>query len=151
MNKTQVVNEVIRVYDENEQLKRELTELKEGKVPLSVSSSRNPTMDQEIIDLGRKDIFKKIMPYLSNDYYYAYKIPSVEVKDDDGKMNFITFEQWNKALGINLVDDEYKYLLNTMTFVAIKDYFQKELMQAFSDLVNKKKGEILSNLKEGKQ
>jgi hypothetical protein len=152
MNKTQVVNEMIRVYDENEQLRRENDQLKKGTVPLSDGKNRIPSLDSKIIEAGRKLLFANVFRFVKNNEYYdrEYEALDVEVRDDSGKMNFITYDQWLKSIdAFQIRKGCVDFLENTPLFV-IKDYFDKELHDFYTDLVNKKKGEILAQAKDAK-
>src|SRR5574344_1548658 len=142
MNKTQMMNEIMRVYDENDELKRQLQQAKEGKVPLANSENRNAQMDDKIISIGRKMAYEDI-------FYNNWNLPSVEVKDDDGKMNFLTFDQWVKETDSDCIRSEYKYLLDTMTLNSIKDYFKAELKESYDKLVTDAKGRILTESQKG--
>jgi hypothetical protein len=140
MNKTQMMNEIIRVYDENEDLKRQLQQLKDGKVPLADEGNRNPEIDDKIIAIGRERSFEEMI--------YSWNLPTVKIKDGDGKMNFLTFEQWLKVVDTDSLTSGYKYLLNTITFNAIKDYFVSEFKEKYEALINIAKGEVLSEAKQ---
>lgn len=140
MNKTQMMNEIIRVYDENEDLKRQLQQLKDGKVPLADEGNRNHEIEEKIIAVGRKNSF--------GDMIYNWNLPTVKIKDGDGKMNFLTFEQWLKAVDADSLTSNYKYLLNTITLNAIKDYFASEFKEKYEALINTAKGEVLSEAKQ---
>lgn len=142
MNKTQMMNEIMRVYDENDELKRQLQQAKEGKVPLANSENRNAQMDDKIISIGRKMAYEDI-------FYTNWNLPSVEVKSDDGKMNFLTFDQWVKETDSDCIRSEYRYLLDTMTLNSIKDYFKAELKESYDKLVADAKGRILTESQKG--
>ena len=136
-----MMNEIIRVYDENEDLKRQLQQLKDGKIPLADEGNRNPEIDDKIIAIGRKESFEDMI-------YRSWNLPTVKIKDGDGKMNFLTFEQWLKAVDTDSLNSNYKYLLNTITFNAIKDYFASEFKEKYEALINTAKGEVLSEAKQ---
>lgn len=142
MNKTQMMNEIMRVYDENDELKRQLQQAKEGKIPLANPESRNAQMDDKIISIGRKMAYEQI-------FYNSWNLPSVEVKDDGGKMNFITFDQWVKGVDADCINSNYKYILDTMTLNSIKDYFKTELKESYDKLINEAKGRVLTESQKG--
>lgn len=142
MNKTQMMNEIMRVYDENDELKRQLQQAKEGKVPLANPENRNVQMDDKIISIGRKMAYGDI-------FYKGWNLPSVEVRDDQNKMNFITFDQWEKSIDTSVINSSYQYLLNTMTLNSIKDYFKAELKESYDKLVADAKGRILTESQKG--
>ena len=137
-----MMNEIMRVYDENDKLKRQLQQAKEEKVPLADSENRNARMDDEIISIGRKKAYGDI-------FYKGWNFPSVNVKDDQNKMNFITFDQWEKSIDTSVINSSYQYLLNTMTLNAIKDYFKAELKESYDKLVADAKGRILTESQKG--
>lgn len=142
MNKKQMMNEVMRVYDENDKLKRQLQQAKEGKVPLGNSENRNAQMDDKIISIGRKMAYGDI-------FYKGWNLSSVEVRDDQNKMNFITFDQWEKSIDTSVINSSYQYLLNTMTLNSIKDYFKAELKESYDKLVADARGRILTESQKG--
>ncbi len=142
MNKTQMMNEIMRVYDENEDLKRQLQQAKEGKVPLENAENRNAQMDDNIISIGRKMAYASI-------FYKGWNLPSVKVRDDQNKMNFITFDQWEKSIDTSVINSSYQYLLNTMTLNSIKDYFKAELKESYDKLVADADGGVCRYALEG--
>src|SRR5574344_544935 len=142
MNKTQMINEMMRFYDENESLRRELEEYKNKKPSLSNESNRNDTIEATLIKEGRRLVFSKW--FYDSNYYYNY--PTIEVKEDDGKMNFITFDQWFKVLSPSILCN--KNALINCSLVNLTDYFKEELKDLYTQIVNNKKGEILREAKE---
>lgn len=143
MNKTQVVAEIIRVYDENEQLKRDVEEAE--RIQGSAKVDKFDIIDKLCKNAG----FLKC--FYSTDYY-AERFPKVCVKDDSNQMNFITFDQWFTAIGKDTLQyGRDESLLNVMSFNEIKDYFRDQLKATYDELVNKKRGEILTAAKEAKK
>jgi len=144
MNKTQMINEIVRIYDENEELKRQIQQFKDGKPALTDEKNRNIQIDNEIVLIGRKEAFENIFSRYSG--YW----PTIRVKDGDGKMNFLSLEQWNKAIDTDLISSDYKYLLNTNTFGAIKDYFASEFKAKYEERLEEAKIEVLNEAKTTK-
>ena len=83
-----------------------------------------------------------------NDWELSY-YTKVEVKEDDGEFNFLTFEQWLKALDVSKVmNSSYKYLLETLTLNDLKQYFKIGLNNYFNKKVDEKKMEIVRSKKD---
>ncbi len=141
MNKKQVINEIIELYDENEALKAKLSasERKSEKVEPDIP---NPFIELE----------KKAKKLLFNEMFYSwcsFDNETIEVKEDGGEFNFLSYEQWIKKIGIiSKLDSSYRYLLNTMPMNDIKQYFDEEFREYYQNKVNEKKMEIVRNKKE---
>lgn len=150
MNKTQVVAELIRVYDENEALKREVEEAKRGHQPIvGEPTSQFSVLDKLCKKKGCEEVFYPIS-------YYPGYYPNVAVKADDdheeAKMNnFITFDQWFAALSKRSLSNDEDSMFNDLTFNEVKQYFKEQLKATYNALVDKKKGEILASAKEAKK
>ena len=138
---------MIRVYDENEQLKRDVEEAKRKALPAQGNAKADKF--NLIEKLCKNAGFDKC--FYSTDYY-SEKFPKVCVKDDSNQMNFINFDQWFTAVGKDCLQyGRDESLLNVMSFNEVKDYFRDQLKSTYDELVNKKKGEILSAAKEAKK
>ena len=149
MEKRVVINEILDLYDKNERLKNELARYKEN----------NPVVAQGMAQEDNKDnIFKRLefegKKYLLDKvfYYYPLKYSNIEVKKDDGEINFLTFEQWIKSLKNEdrILTNDYNYLLDDLTLKEIFEYFRPALEDYFNKRVNDKKMEILRAKKEEK-
>lgn len=128
--KIELINEIIRIYDENEKLKKELEKLG-SKEPIT-KEENNPYI--RIIDIGRKNLF--------NEVFYARRFPSVLVDPAHKNLVFLDFNQWFAIVDINVIDrEEY---LSYYSLEQLKDYFRKELEEAY----NKLKEKIIEELKE---
>ena len=137
MNKKQMINEIIELYDENEALKAKVSEKKvEAVIP-------NPIIELE----------KKAKKLLFNEIFYSwysFDNETIEVTEDGGEFNFLSYEQWIKKIGIiSKLNSSYKYLLDTMSANEIKQYFDEEFKEYYQKKVNDKKMEIVRSKKEG--
>lgn len=148
MAKRVVINEILDLYDENERLKNELTRYKEAntvKCEKIDSLDKKTEIFNDLAFKANKLLMEKVF------YYYLLKYSNIEVKEDDGEINFLTFEQWFKALNDNdLINGDYRYLLEDLTLKEIKTYFKTSLEEYFNKRVNDKKMEILRAKKEEK-
>ena len=73
----------------------------------------------------------------------------VEVKEDGGSINFLTFYQWFKRLNIyDVIDSGYKKILNTLSGDDLKKYFEKQFENWFNRKVNDKRMEIMRSKKD---
>ena len=144
MNKKQMINEIIDLYDENEALKAKISKL-------SASDKKceevEPDIPNPFIDLEKK-AKKLLFNAIFNDWY-SFDNETIEVTEDSGEFNFLSYEQWIKKIGIfPKLNSSYKYLLNTIPANEIKQYFDEELREYYQDKVNKKKMEIVRDKKE---
>lgn len=137
MNKKQMINEIIELYDENEALKAKVSEKKvEAVIP-------NPFIELE--KKAKKLLFDEI--FYS---WYSFDNETIEVTEDGGEFNFLSYEQWIKKIGIiSKLNSSYRYLLDTISVNEIKQYFDEEFKEYYQKKVNDKKMEIVRSKKEG--
>lgn len=133
--KIETINELIRVYDENEKLKRELEKLNAGES--TPKEEINPYLS--LIDIGRKKIFGEV--FSNGSWYY----PSVLVDFESKNLVFLDFNQWFAIIGMNVINR--KEYLSHYSLEQLKDYFKKELEEAFNNFKEEKIEE--SKEKEG--
>lgn len=150
MAKRNVINEILDLYDENERLRNELARYKEINPVVCASIDEENTKTKIFKDLETKAkscLLEEVF------YYYPLQYSRIEVKEDDGEINFLTFEQWIKSLKneSNILNSSYRYLLDSLTLKEIFEYFKTSLEDYFNKRVNDKKMEILRKKKEEKQ
>lgn len=146
MNKKQMINEIIELYDENEALKAKVSELSAPKEFKKVEA----VIPNPIIELEKKA--KKL---LFNEIFYSWHSfdnETIEVTEDSGEFNFLSYEQWIKKIGIiSKLNSSYNYLLDTISVNEIKQYFDEEFKEYYQSKVDKKKMEIVRSKKEGNE
>lgn len=128
--KIEMINELIRVYDENDKLKRELEKLDTGES--TPKEETNPYLS--LIDDGRKNLFKEV--------FYTWNYPSVLVDSESEKLVFLDFNQWLAIIRMNVINRTG--YLNCYSLEQLKDYFKKELEEVFNNF----KEEIIEKYKE---
>ena len=132
--KIETINELIRVYDENEKLKRELEKLNAGES--TPKEEINPYLS--LIDMGRKKIFGEV-------FYNNWNYPSVLVDLESKQLVFLEFEQWLAMVRTNVINVTNRTdYLNCYSLEQLKDYFREELEEVF----NNHKQEIIEKSKE---
>lgn len=146
MAKRVVINEILDLYDENERLKNELNKYKENHPAECARIDSEDTKAKLFNDLERQAkslLLEKVF------YYYNLKYSNIEVREDSGEINFLTFEQWFKDRNeSDLLTSDYRYLLEDLTIKEIKNYFKDTLEEYFNKRVNNRKMEILREKKE---
>ena len=114
MNKKQMINEIIELYDENEALKAKVSECKKVEAVIP-----NPFIELD----------KKAKELLFNEVFYSwgsFDNETIEVTEDSGEFNFLSYEQWIKKIGIiSKLNSSYRYLLDTISVNEIKQYFDE--------------------------
>lgn len=122
--KIELINEIIRIYDENEKLKKELEKL--GSKESITKEETNPYI--RFIDMGRKNLF--------NEVFYSWGFPSVLVDTAHKNLVFLDFNQWFAIIDINAINRrEY---LSHYSLEQLKDYFRKELEEVYNKLKKEK-------------
>lgn len=144
MAKRVVINEILDLYDENERLKNELSRYKEIECAKIDSDGTKAKIFNDLEALAKSCLLNKVF------YYYPLEYSKIEVKEDDGELNFLTFEQWIKSLKneSHILNSSYQYLLDNLTLKEIFEYFKPALEDYFNKRVNDKKMEILRAKKE---
>ena len=144
MNKKQLINEIIDLCDENENLKNKLKSYEAINEPVKTSIIEKTEKEIEIEKLNKEA--KKL---LFKECVYDWHFPSVAVKEDSGEFNFLTYEQWVKALDLNdTINSSYKYLFEIFTYTEIKEFFKEQLTELYKEKVNNKKMEIVRSKKD---
>ncbi len=148
MNKKALVNEILDLYDTIEGLKSKLSKYENPQQQIIISDDIEETEKSKTI----KELENKANQLLFRDVFNDWELrycAKVEVKEDDGDFNFLTFEQWLKALNINeVINGSYKYLLETLSLNDLKQYFKVGLNDYFNQRVNDKKMEIVRSKKD---
>ena len=140
MNKKQMINEIMDLYDENEILKAKLKKF-EVVDKEAVEYSQDLKTEKEKIIEKLNERAKKLLFEKS---FYDWHLPSVKVKDESNEFNFLTFEQWFKAINIyNCLCSEFSYILDDLTQNEVKEYFKPQLENWFNNKVNKEKMELV--------
>ena len=143
MNKKQLINEIIDLFDENEALKNKLKKYEENNKNQELVMVAETEKEKAI-----KELDKKAKDKLFYSMIYDWYMPKVEVKEDSGEFNFLTYEQWFKTLKIEkVINSDYNDLFNYLTYSDIKDYFNEQFKDYFNKLVNDKKMEIVRSKK----
>ncbi len=145
MNKKALVNEILDLYDTIEGLKNKLSKY---EIPTQQIDCKNEETEK---DKTIKELNNKAKQLLFSNVFMDWRLnyTSVEVKEDDGEFNFLTFEQWLKALKNNdVIRSDFEYLLETLTFNDLKQYFEVEFNNYFNKRVNEKKMEIVRAKKD---
>ena len=146
MNKKQMINEIIELYDENEALKAKVSELSAPKEYKKVEA----VIPNPIIELDKKA--KKLLFNEIFYSWYSFDNETIEVTEDGGEFNFLSYEQWIKKIGIiSKLNSSYRYLLDTISVNEIKQYFDEEFKEYYQKKVNDKKMEIVKSKKEGNE
>lgn len=148
MNKKAFINEILEIFDENEELKRKL---KEYETPKDTEQPQS-LVEQTSKDKVFNDLDNKAKELLFDEVIRDWTINGynpVEVKEDGGSINFLTFPQWFKALNIyDVIDSDYKKILNTLSGYDLKKYFEKQFENWFNKKVNDKRMEIVRSKKD---
>lgn len=144
MNKKQLINEIMDLCDENETLKNKLKRYEENNNKQVLVMVAETEKEKAI-----KELDKKAKDKLFYSMIYDWYMPKVEVKEDSGEFNFLTYEQWFKTLKIEkVINSDYNDLFNYLTYSDIKDYFNEQFKDYFNKLVNDKKMEIVRSKKD---
>lgn len=148
MNKKALVNEILDLYDTIEGLKSKLSKYENPQQQIIISDGVEKTEKSKTIKELENKAKQLLFRDVFNDWNLSY-YTKVEVKEDDGEFNFLTFEQYLKALNISeVINSSYKYLLETLTLNDLKQYFKVELNNYFNQRVNEKKMEIVRSKKD---
>ena len=146
MNKKTFINEILDIFDENEALKRRLKEYEKPK------NTEPSVIEETPKDKMFNDLDKKAKELLFNDVFYVGWISSynpVEVKEDSGDINFLTFPQWFKGLRVqDCMNSGQRKLLNVLSYNDLKTYFEKQFEDYFNQQVNDKRMEIVRSKKD---
>lgn len=118
--KIELINEIIRVYDENETLKRELEKTGSKELILKEENNQYDILNSE----GRKKLF--------NEVFYSWSFPTVLVDEESKDLVFLNFEQWIGVININVINR--KEYLSHYSLEQLKDYFRKELEELYNKL-----------------
>lgn len=141
-----MINEIIELYDENEALKAKVSEL---------SAPNKCKKVENVIPNSFIELEKKAKKLLFNEIFYSwssFENETIEVTEDSGEFNFLSYEQWIKKIGvISRLNSSYKYLLDTISVNEIKQYFNEEFKEYYQKKVNDKKMEIVRSKKEGNE
>lgn len=149
MSKKTVINEIMDVYEENERLKNNIDKLiakyegETNKVEIKVEI--NETNEDKLDKIAKAKLFESVF----NHYYTG----SIEVRENDGEFNFLTYEQWEKTLKRNAFqsyDEDKNIILEDMPLQQIKNYFRENLVNYYTKTVNDKKMELVRAAKENK-
>ena len=96
-----------------------------------------------------KGLENKAKKLLFKDVIYEWHLPSVAVKENSGEFNFLTYEQWIKAINLSdTINSSYRYLFEFLTHTEIKEFFKQQLTEEYNERVNNKKMEIVRSKKD---
>ena len=140
MDKKQTLNEIMRVYDENEKLKREIEQYKIANAAI------NGVGDLAVLDpmagitamcisLGKKEMWDKVIDN------YDLKNHSVVISRENKE--FLTFEQWVGTLSYDIMRSssyyrEYQFILDSLKSYSFKDitrFFTEQLREVYDKMV----------------
>ena len=148
MNKKTFINEILEIFDENEALKRKLKEYEKPKNTENTMDVIEETPKDKVFN----DLDNKAKELLFDNVIRDWTLNSynpVEVKEDGGSINFLTFPQWFKRLNIyDVIDSGYKNILNILSGDDLKKYFEKQFENWFNRKVNDKRMEIMRAKKD---
>lgn len=146
MNKKTFINEILDIFDENEELKRKLKEYEKPRDTEQLVIEETPR--EKVF----KDLDKRAKELLFEDVFYVSWLKSynpVEVKEDSGDINFLSFPQWFKALRLqDCFCSGKRKLLDVLSYNDLKTYFEKEFEDYFNQQVNDKRMEIMRSKKD---
>lgn len=148
MNKNQLINEIINLYDENEKLKMELKlkqeiEKKDSPEPLVKDETETEKTISNLNNIAKQLLFEKVI------YDWNLEDIKVAVKEDSDEFNFLTFEQWLKSIRLSdVLSRDYYYILDAISGQDFKEYFKKEFETYYKKLVDRKKMEIVRKAKD---
>jgi len=146
MNKKALVNEILDLYDTIDNYKNEL---KKYKAPtqilniVNVEEQNNKENEFKKLDsMAKKMLFDKMMNS------WNLRDLKVEVEEDSGEFNFLTFEQFYKTIDMSrVINSGYNYLFENLTHNELKEYFKNEFMEYYKKQVDDKKMEIVRSAK----
>lgn len=146
MNKKALVNEILDLYDTIDNYKNEL---KKYKAPtqilniINVEEENNKENEFKKLDsMAKKMLFDKMMSS------WNLRDLKVEVEEDSGEFNFLTFEQFYKTIDMSrVINSGYNYLFENLTHNELKEYFKNEFMEYYKKQVDNKKMEIVRSSK----
>lgn len=155
MTKAQMMTEILKIYDENEALKRATEKADRPILVAGKDKAANPTAQLDALCKARgfDSVFRTCLDY----YYDSYPCVAVKAADDGSleadaqKMgNFLTFDQWFTAVSKRTLQNADDSMFNSLSFDQVKEYFKEQLKKVYGQLVDKKKGEILKAAKDAK-
>lgn len=169
MDKKAMINEMIRVYDENAELKNKLkayeiaSAANRGSGEIGAIDSLAP-ITVMCIDAGRKSLWRKVIDHyrLGRDYNDNYQYDRcnypvfIRGRDENGKENctFLSYEQWIKLLDFRIFEDstdkETQFYLECIKQYSMNDlltFFSAELHEVYDSLVNSKKMALVREAK----
>lgn len=137
MSKKSIVDEIIRVYDENQRLKWEIEKLKGNQRTKSQSTNEFAV---EINELALENLFGEVCR--------KTYLPKIRVGDNNN-FNFLTYEQWSKEIGRDCFYSYqyYNKLLQAASLNDILETFEKPLKNLYTNLYNEAK---MEDVREGK-
>lgn len=139
MNKKQLINEIIELCDENENLKRKIKSYEEVNEMTIEKIEKETYIDK---------LNKKAKNLLFENYIYRWSMPSVLVKEENEEFNFLTYEQWSKAINIRSVFSGNEELLYYLSGKEIKEYFKDQLKEEYDAKLNDEKMKLVRSKKD---
>lgn len=136
MNKLEHIAEVIRLYDEIDDLKRAKVgaELEGVEEPPVAQRGLSP-MDLIAIAEGKKHLFKEYFDC------WRYKSYGPKVYDVDGRMteeNIKTFDEYFDSIKPSAFDTDYMLTMfeeGDISFKEFKEYFKEDIRSIYEELV----------------
>lgn len=170
MDKRTMINELIRLYDENAELKNKLKgyevarAVQRGVGDLGAADGLAP-ITVMCIDAGRKALWNKVIDKYNlgrnynDEYVYDRGNFPVYVRgaaDENGKQSyvFLTYEQWIKTLNFKIFEDStdketmfYLDCIKQYSMNELIEFFSQELHEVYDSLVNSKKMALVREAK----
>ena len=153
MKNKDLLNGLIDLIEENNNLKSLIRELKAPAAKISDNSSVDEPNEFSDIIKTIKDVKNELEVemqyyYIDNNVLNSWYVPKVEVKEDSGKMNFLTYEQWVKSLDYDCLNSKANCYVNKIGFKEFVKIFDAGLRKYYENLLNDAKGKVLRDAKE---
>ncbi len=132
MNKTELITDILNLYDEVEGLRNQVISLKTARGGLC-NVEHEPTIsfiDKKMIEFGKKEAFRKSI--------YSWNVVNVHYDDEAEQFIATSFDNWLKN---KIIKDR---IPSFMSFDEFLNYFNTDL----KDLYEKEKAEELADKKE---
>ena len=129
MTKQSIIDELTRLYDENERLASEKA--------ASKSAESNASQLADVCkDAGFEKIFNDAM-FFASDYPHAL--------EKDGSA--VDFSKWLDEVRASAISYSYSYLLENLSLKKIKECFRSQLLKAYEELKESELAEMKSDMR----
>ncbi len=142
MNKKALVNEILDLYDTIEGLKNKLAKYENPTQNIACETKKDKAI-KELNNKAKELLFNQVFNNWRLDY------TNIEVKEDSGEINFLTFEQWFKSIQMNdVINSDYYIIFDVLNYEDLRNYFRLQFENYFNKRVNDKKMEIVRAKKD---